>query len=212
MTEQVINNQSLTYNTERGQLIIAEYGRTIQEMVDYVCNLADKTERTNAAKTVVKVMSRINPNLHATAEEYEHKLWDHLYIMSRFKLDVDAPYPCPDKEPKADTVEKPSYNHQDVEYRHFGKYITAFIRVAGKVEDEEERMALTMMIANMMKKSYLTWHKDSVQDEKILEDLRVMSKGTLNLADDTALQNTQQLFKVKRKFKNFKNKKKKGRN
>jgi hypothetical protein len=188
---------------------ISEYGRIVYEMGQMACNLPDKAERTNAAKTIVKVMSRINPNQNSTPEEYEHKLWDHLYLITDFKIDIDSPFPAPNKFSEKNPVEKPNYNYQDVEYRHFGKYITAFIREAGKIENEEERLALTMMIANMMKKSYLTWHKDSVQDEKILDDLRVMSKGTLNLSGDTALQNTNQLFKTKRKFKN--KKKKKGR-
>lgn len=208
----ISQKETLIYNTERTQLLIAEYGRSIQEMTELVCAITDKLQRTQAARTIVKVMSRINPNQYATLEEYEHKLWDHLHIIADFKLDIDSPYPVPSRERDKTDVEKPSYNHQEIEYRHFGKYITAFIRETGKIENEEERMALTMMIANMMKKSYLTWHKDTVQDEKILDDLRVMSKGSLNLSQDTTLQNTNQLFRAKRKFKNNKNKKKKGRN
>ena len=176
----------MEYNTTREDLIIPEYGRHIQKMVDVACELKTKEERNLAAKTIIKVMGQINPSLRDVSE-FNHMLWDHLYIISDFRLDVDSPFPVPTKESIFSRPEKVPYNNIDIPYKHYGKYIQDFIKSATEMDNEDEKLALTKLIANMMKKAYVIWNKENVTDEEVINDLEKLSRGQLTLKRDTEL-------------------------
>jgi hypothetical protein len=188
-----VNNTELSYkymqyNTSRKSLIISEYGRSIQEMVEFTVQLEDRDERTKAAKTIVNAMAILNPQLREFVD-YKHKLWDHLYIISDFKLDCDSPFPMPDKDL---THVKPSpmpYPQKNIKLRHYGSTIELMIKEALKMEDTPERQQVVEAIANFMKMSYLTWNRDSVDDDVIREQLKEFSGGVLEIRDDMKLTN-----------------------
>lgn len=197
----------MEYNTTREHLIIPEYGRHIQKMVDVACELENRDERNLAAKSIIKVMGQINPSLR-DVNEFNHMLWDHLFIISDFRLDVDSPFPIPSKDSIKAKPEKVPYNNIDIPYKHYGKYIQNFIKKATELESEEEKLALTKLIANMMKKAYVIWNKDSVTDEEVINDLEKLSRGQLTLTRDTELvKSTEFMTKVVRKSRPFKKKK-----
>ncbi len=174
------------YNSTRPKLILAEYGRNVQNMVDYICTLTDREERNRLAQVVIDMMGVLNPHLRDVSD-FKHKLWDHLYIISDFKIDVDSPYPIPTKENihhKPDSLKYPNHN---IRFKHYGYTVEEMIRKAKAVSNEEARQKMTVGIANFMKMAYLTWNKDSVSDEQILNDLSILSNGELSLPADTVL-------------------------
>ncbi len=174
------------YNSTRPKLILAEYGRNVQNMVDYICTLTDREERNRLAQVVIDMMGVLNPHLRDVSD-FKHKLWDHLYIISDFKIDVDSPYPIPTKENihhKPDSLKYPNHN---IRFKHYGYTVEEMIRKAKAVSNEEARQKMTVGIANFMKMAYLTWNKDSVSDEQILNDLSLLSNGELSLPSDTVL-------------------------
>lgn len=168
----------MEYNTERIELILPEYGRNVHQMVDFLLNIEDKEERNKGAKAVIKLMGQLNPQLR-DLEDYNHKLWDHLFIMSNFMLDVDSPYPIPDKEEFSSKPNRVEYPEGATKYRHYGQVIRKIILEAAKEEDVEQRQLLTLMVANLMKKTYLQWNKNTVDDEVIWSHLGELSAGKL---------------------------------
>ncbi len=177
----------MDYNSKRKKLPLPEYGRNIQNMVDYLFTIEDRDKRNRSAQTVIDVMGNLYPYLRDVAE-FKHKLWDHLAIMSEFKLDIDYPYdpPTPDI-----LTEKPNivpYPQKKIKYMHYGYTMELLIKKAAEMECEEKEIMLELL-ANHMKKSYLTWNKDSVDDSKIFKDLKELSKG--NLVADENLQLTE---------------------
>jgi len=175
----------MEYNSSRGDLVLPEYGRHIQKMVNHVKGLENKEERNEAAKAVIKLMGQLNPHLR-DVEEFKQKLWDHLFIMADFDLDVESPFPMPSKEGYK-RPEPLGYPGGLPKYKHYGVVIPAYIDEAIKMDAGEEKDALTLMIANMMKRAYLTWNRDSVDDAVIKEQLEKMSEGKLKLAEDVEL-------------------------
>lgn len=172
----------MEYATQKEALILAEYGRHVQDMVKHLMTIEDRKERNEAAETVIQIMTQLNPS-YKGAEELQQKLWDDLYIISDFKLDVDAPYPMPTprSEIKAEKVEYPD---QKFKFKHYGKIIEALIDAAIKIENSEEQQELVQQIANLMKRSYLNYNRDSVNEEMIIDQLTSMSGGKLKLDDD----------------------------
>ena len=169
----------LTYNTQRKRLVLPEYGRNIQRMVDHCMSIEDRDERTRCAHTIVRSMGNLFPELRA--EENYHKLWDHLAIMSDFKLDID--YPCEIVKPdelnsKPEVVD---YSQSRVRFRHYGKIIEQLIDSAAAMEEGPEREQLVMLIANQMKKQMLAVNPDGVEDQKIFNDLALYSHGAIRL-------------------------------
>ena len=170
----------MEYNTNRTKLLMPEYGRNIQQMVEYCKSLPSKEERNEVAKTIVEFMGQRNPHLR-DEENYKHKLWDHLYILADYDLDVDAPYPFPTKEEldqKPNGMDYPSF---DNEYKFYGKSILQLIDRAIELEEGEEKEALIHVIANNMKKSYNVYNKEHVQDEVIFRHLKELSQDKLDL-------------------------------
>lgn len=190
----------MEYYTQKEPLLLAEYGRHVQEMMKHTLRIEDRDERTKAAETMVSVMSQLNPS-YKESEELKQKLWDDLFIISNYELDVDAPYPKP--EPKDDIVpEKVHYPDQDFKYRHYGKIIEGLIEAAIKIENEEERQELTQQIANLMKKSYLNFNRDSVNEEMIVDQLTSMSDGKLKLDPEFKFQHTNDILSKSRRTNN----------
>ncbi|MFV0145524.1 DUF4290 domain-containing protein [Empedobacter falsenii] len=171
----------MEYNTLRTQLIIPEYGRHIQEMVNHCKTITDETERNGFAEIIIEVMGELNPHLR-DVPDFQHKLWDQLFIMAEFDLDVKSPYPIPTKK---DTVNskpnKVNYPQSIYKYRYYGNNIRKMIDVAVTWEEGEKREGLYFAIANHMKKCYLLWNKDTVDDQVIFNHLFELSNGKIDL-------------------------------
>ena len=170
----------LEYNAERPHLIIPEYGRHLQKLIDQATEIADRDERNKAAKYIIQVMGSLNPHLR-DVPDFQHKLWDQIFIMSDFRLDVDSPYPVPTREVINLKPERLAYPQKNPKYRFYGNNIKYMINVANSWEEGEMKSALVKVIANHMKKSYLSWNKDTVTDTVIFEHLLELSDGKLNL-------------------------------
>ena len=174
------------YNSTRPKLILAEYGRNVQNMVDYICTVPDKEERNRLAQVVIDMMGVLNPHLRDVSD-FKHKLWDHLYIISDFKIDVDSPFPIPKREEIHHKPETLPYPQHKIRFKHYGHIVEEMIQKAISVTNEETKAKLTLGVANFMKMAYTTWNKDSVNDLQIIEDLKELSKGALTLPEDTVL-------------------------
>ena len=170
----------MEYNTNRTKLLMPEYGRNIQQMVEYCKSIPSKDERNEVAKTIVEFMGQRNPHLR-DEENYKHKLWDHLYILADYDLDVDAPYPFPTKEELDQKPNRMDYPSFENEYKFYGKSILQLIDRAIELEEGEEKEALIQVIANNMKKSYNVYNKEHVQDEVIFRHLKELSQDKLDL-------------------------------
>ncbi|MGI9551923.1 MAG: DUF4290 domain-containing protein [Aurantibacter sp.] len=173
--------ENLEYNTERAKLIIPEYGRHFQKMVDYAVSIEDPMERNKVAKAIISVMGNIQPHLR-DVPDFQHKLWDQLFIMSDFKLDVESPFPITTKEMLQEKPEPLEYPQNFPKYRFYGNNIKRMIDVAVKWEKGDMRDGLEYAIANHMKKCYLNWNKDTVEDKIIFKHLHELSDGAIDLA------------------------------
>ena len=171
---------SLEYNTERTGLIIPEYGRHIQKMVDQAVGCPDKKERNKMAKAIIGVMGNLNPHLR-DVPDFQHKLWDQLFIMSGFNLDVDSPFPKPSKEIYEEKPEKLNYPQNHPKYRFYGNNIKKMIDVATNWDEGEMKKELIYVIANHMKKCFLKWNKDSVDDVIIFNHILELSNGKIKI-------------------------------
>lgn len=191
----------MEYNSQREKLVIPEYGRNIQKMIDQAVLIEDKDMRTRAAYAIVAIMSQINPAIKDSVD-YQRTLWDHMYIISRFRLEVDGPFPPPSQEQLTRKPEIVAYSDGRIRYRHYGKNIEKIIEKAIEFEDGPEKEALISVIANHLKKSYLNWNRDSVDDETIISHLLSMSGGSLRMEESTKLAATGDILarnKTKRK-------------
>jgi hypothetical protein len=192
----------LEYNAERPHLLIPEYGRHLQKLIDQATLIEDREERNKAARYIIQVMGSLNPHLR-DVPDFQHKLWDQIFIMSDFKLDVDSPYPIPTKDVIHLKPERLPYPQKNPKYRFYGNNIKYMIDVANSWEDGEMKNALVKVIANHMKKSYLSWNKDTVTDTVIFEHLYELSSGKLNLLQSSEeLLNTNDLMRTNKKMSN----------
>lgn len=192
----------IEYNAERPHLIIPEYGRHLQKLIAQATQIEDRVERNKAAKYIIQVMGSLNPHLRDVLD-FQHKLWDQLFIMSDFKLDVDSPYPIPTKDVIFLKPERLAYPQKNPKYRFYGNNIKYMINVANSWEEGEMKNALVKVIANHMKKSYLSWNKDTVTDIVIFEHLYELSEGKLDLLTSTEeLLNTNDLMRTNKKMSN----------
>lgn len=176
----------LKYNTEKEQIIISEYGRCVQEMIHKLPEIEDRKERTEAAQFIVSVMAQMTPQVKES-DDYQHKLWDLLYIISDYQLDVDGLYEPPIRKGQETRPKHIDYQNNEISYGHYGQYLVKMIEAASKEENEEVREALALSLACKMKHNYLDWNKSIVNDQVIIEDLKRISGGKLVLADDTKL-------------------------
>lgn len=174
------------YNSTRSPLILAEYGRNVQNMVDYICTLPTREERNKYAQVVIDLMGFLNPHLRDVSD-FKHKLWDHLHIISDFKIDLDSPYPIPEKDSLRSKPEILDYPQHRIRFKHYGKTVEKLIESAKKIENTESQKKMVTSIANFMKMAYVTWNKDSVADETILGDLKELSNGELPIDENMTL-------------------------
>ena len=172
----------MEYNTEREHLIIPEYGRHVQRMIAHATSLTDKAEQQKCVDAIIAFMGQMNPHLR-DVKEFTHKLWDHLHIMSDFKLDVKSPYPKPEIEKLEERPEKMTYPGNKIKFSYYGNTIQTLIEEGLKMEGEEKTI-MTGMIANQMKKSYILFNESSVDNNMIRLHLKQMSNNQLTLADD----------------------------
>lgn len=186
----------MDYNTQRKKLSLPEYGRHIQQMVDHIAGIEDRDERNRLARSLIGIMGNLNPHLR-DINDFKHKLWDHLFIMSDFKLDIDSPYPIPSVEQYQEKPRQIPYPNNPIKYKHYGRVIELIIEKAIAMEEGPEKEALKQMIANQMKKANIAWNKDSVLDEDIFRDMKTLSDGALTMAPGLKLVESRD-FKNKR--------------
>jgi len=172
----------MEYNTSLSKLIIPEYGRNVQKMVHSIIDIESKEKRNHQAKSIIEVMGNLNPHLR-DVPDFKHKLWDHLFIMSEFNLDVDSPYEKPSKESFEEKPEPLKYSDNNIKLRHYGKILPLIIKRAIDIEEGEYKDLLVHTIANHMKKCYLTWNKSTVEDDVILKHLSQMSGDQLKMKE-----------------------------
>ena len=170
----------LTYNSQLKKLALPEYGRNIQQMVDYCCTIEDREERNKCAYSIINTMSNLFPQLNQEAD-FRHKLWDHLAIMSDFKLDVDYPYEVVKPENLETKPQPVGYKLESIKMRHYGKIVDQMIQRACEYPDGDEKDALVMLIANHMKKLIYQINNEDVEDAKIFKDLEFFSKGQIKI-------------------------------
>jgi hypothetical protein len=192
-------DDTLQYNTQRSPLRIPEYGRHIQKMVDQALDQPDKQERNKMANAIIGVMGNLNPHLR-DVPDFQHKLWDQLFIMSDFSLDVDSPYPIPEKEVLAARPDPLSYPQNFPKYRFYGNNIKRMIDAAVTFSDGDQKDALIYVIANHMKKCFLNWNKDTVEDTVIFNHLFEISNGQIDLKkSEETLTNSDELIRLSNK-------------
>ncbi len=186
----------MEYNTTRNKLLLPEYGRNVQNMIAHAMDLIDRDERNKAAKAIIEVMGELNPHLR-DEEDYRHKLWAHLFIMSDFTLDVDSPYEIPTEESFASKPDHMEYPKGRIRVGHFGKYTQKILDSAKNIKDEKELEYMTYAMGNFMKKQYLTHNNTAVENALIAKQLNRLSDGALNMENpDEDLTSTNQLLKT----------------
>lgn len=170
----------MEYNTQRKKMELPEYGRSVQNMVDHALTIEDRDERQRCADTIVNIMGGMFPHLR-DVPDFKHKLWDHLAIMSDFKLDIDYPFEIVKKEDLVVKPEQLAYPNADFRYRHYGRFLEGMVKKAVEIEDEEEKKQLINLLAIQMKKDLNNWNKEGIEDQKIVDDLREYSNGAIDL-------------------------------
>ncbi|NVK48468.1 MAG: DUF4290 domain-containing protein [Cyclobacteriaceae bacterium] len=179
--------------------MLKEYGKNIQGLVDYVCSIEDREKRTASAYTIIDIIKQLNP---AMKQENDQKLWDDLYIMSDFKLDVDSPFPMPEKELLGKKPLPIGYPRGEVRFKHYGRNIEKLIEKAIEIEDDEEQETAIIYIGQLMRSFHSTWNRDNFDDGIIIDDIKTLSKGKLHIdlekVKENALfeSNTRRDFKV----------------
>lgn len=169
--------------TKKADLLLPEYGRHIHILVEYALRLTDREERTRCAKSIIAVMGNLFPHLR-DVPDFNHKLWDHLAIMSNFKLDIDTPFPLPDIATLEQPPARVQYQHNRIRIKHYGKIVVDMLEQSLKEEDPARKRSLILMLGNHMKKSLAVWNKDSVTDDRIVADMRLLSAGLLEIPDN----------------------------
>jgi hypothetical protein len=172
----------MEYNTARNHLTIREYGRHIQKMVNHVLTIEDRNKRQQQAEVIIELMAILNPHLK-TIEDYRHKLWDHLFVISDFQLEVDSPYPIPTRETLKARPERMPYPKRYPRYNHLGKNIEMVIEKALQEENPEKKQGFANNIAYYMKLSYNNWHKENIHDDAIQSELAAITKGELEFTN-----------------------------
>ena len=197
-----INTSSMDYNTSQPQIILREYGRNIQKIVSYIKKLEDKDKRTEMATVLVDLMKQIAPSVKET-NETNQKLWDDLYIMADFDLDIDCPYPVPEKDVLSRKPDRMPYVSNQIRYRHYGRNIELLVKEALKKEDPKEREEAIIYMGKLMKSFYASWNNESIDDGVILENIKNISGGQLDINLDKVKEDNlfEKLYKTKQRTK-----------
>lgn len=184
----------MQYNTSRGKLLLPEYGRNVQNMIAHAMEIEDREERNRAAQAIIEVMGQLNPHLR-DVDDYRHKLWTHLFIMSDFKLDVDSPYVVPNKESLDEKPDLVPYPKSKIRFGHYGQYSQKILETAKELESEEEREFMTRQMGNFMKKQFLSHNNSAVENYVIAEQLYELSDGELKIENPDDLMSTKLMLK-----------------
>ena len=196
----------LAYNTDTTKLVIPEYGRNIQKMVQHAIKIEDTEQRNKSANVIIKVMDLINPNTNnSNSEEHAQKLWAHLHIISNFELEVESPYKKPEKESYQSKPDEVPYPKNDIRFKHYGKIMEDMVKSASELSEGEDKEKLVKHIANLLKTSYLQWNRDSVNDSLIIKQLEKLSVGKLTISDDKLRDTSDIVRTFKKKKSNNKN-------
>jgi hypothetical protein len=184
---------SLEYNTERGKLLISEYGRIIQRMIEVAVEEPVRERRQTIANDIIKLMGQLNPHLRDVAD-YKHKLWDHLFVMSDFKLDVDSPYPMPSAESIKSKPDPLGYPQSKIRFRFYGKIVPKIIERVAEFEEGPMRTAYINAIGSFMKMSSKAWNLEMLNDDEVMAHLENLSQGKISISesDDLQFKNMQQ--------------------
>ena len=185
----------MEYNTTREKLILPEYGRNVQNMISHAMEVKDKEERNNAAQAIIEVMGQLNPHLR-DVDDYRHKLWTHLFVMSDFKLDVDSPYEIPKEEVLNEKPELMHYPKGKIKYGHYGKYTQDMLTSSADINNEEAKEFFTMAMGNFMKKQYLVHNNGAVENHVIADHLNELSNGDLSIENPDDLVSTNNLLRT----------------
>lgn len=183
----------MDYNTGREKIVISEYGRNIQVMIRHLMEIKDRRERTEAAYFIVSVMAQMNPQVKES-NDYNHKLWDHLHIIANYELDVDGPFQKPTPEMQQQKPDHVGYQKNNIRFGHYGQYIYDVVKKVKELPDGPKKQAILVNIANHMKRDYLNWNRDTVNDLLILDDLYKISDGEITLPMDTKLIPTNEIL------------------
>jgi len=184
----------MEYNTTRGRLILPEYGRNVQNMIAHAMEIADRDERNRAAQAIIEVMGQLNPHLR-DVDDFRHKLWTHLFVMSDFQLEVDSPYEIPKQEVLNEKPDLMEYPKSKIRYGHYGQYTQKILESAKDVTDPNEKEYLKNTMANFMKKQFLAHNNDAVENHVIADQLKEISKGELILENPDELVNTNTILR-----------------
>lgn len=196
----------MDYNSSRSKLLLKEYGRHVQRIVENCVKEPDRAKRNQFAKELIELMGQLNPHLR-NVEDFRHKLWDHLFIMSDYKLDVDSPYPI---KGRAEIEKKPKqlpYPQSRIKYKHYGKNVEALVAKAIETTDPEKQAGFTQCIGNFMKLVYQNWSKEEVNNETVKNDIRLLSKGKLQISDDQDIDSLARANRIKKPQDNNNNRK-----
>ncbi|MCH2224017.1 MAG: DUF4290 domain-containing protein [Crocinitomicaceae bacterium] len=185
----------MEYNTERGKLMLPEYGRNVQNMIQHAMKIEEREERNRAAQAIIEVMGQLNPHLR-DVDDYRHKLWTHLFVMSDFALDVDSPYEVPNKEVLDEKPEIMPYPKSKIRYGHYGQHTQKVLKQSGEITDEGEKEFLTNAMGRFMKKQFLTYNNTAVENKVIADQLNELSEGKLKIENLDELPGTNQLLKA----------------
>lgn len=184
----------MEYNTTRGPLLLPEYGRNVQNMIAHAMEIENRDERNRAAQAIIEVMGQLNPHLR-DVDDYRHKLWTHLFVMSDFKLDVDSPYEIPEAESLAEKPQIMEYPTSKIRYGHYGQYTQKILESAKGMEDANEREYMKNAMANFMKYQFLAHNNGAVENNVIANQLKELSKGELELDNPDELVSTNSLLR-----------------
>ncbi len=187
----------MDYNSSRSKLVLKEYGRHVQKIVENCVKEKDPVKRNIFAKEIIELMGQLNPHLR-NVEDFRHKLWDHLFIMSDYKLKVDSPYPIKER---AEIEKRPKplpYPQSRIKYKHYGKNVEALVEKAIHTKDVEKQAGFTQCIGNFMKLVYQNWSQDEVNNETIKNDIRLLSKGKLQISDDQDIDSLARANRIKK--------------
>lgn len=186
------------FEPDKQRLILKEYGKNIQGLVDHITAIEDREKRTQSAYTVIEIIKQLNPNMKA---ETDQKLWDDVYIMSDFKLDIDAPFPMPEKELLGKRPQPIGYPKGEVKFKHYGRNIEKLIEKAIEIENDEEQEAAIIFIGQLMRSFHSTWNRENFDDGIILDDIKTLSKGRLHIDLEKVRENSLFESNTRRDFK-----------
>jgi hypothetical protein len=185
----------MEYNTTRNKLLLPEYGRNVQNMITHAMEIADRAERNRAAQAIIEVMGQLNPHLR-DVDDYRHKLWTHMFVMSDFQLDVDSPYDIPKPEDLTSRPDRVEYPKRKMRFGHYGKYTQNILENSKDISDEKEKKYLTRTMANFMKKQFLVYNNDAVENNVIANQLKELSNNELQVENPNDLLTTNSILKA----------------